>query len=58
VIAEMTTDPCYMVYSFPSYSKVDVELSLSCAILNPLKPTGAVKQALKSSYILATSTLS
>jgi hypothetical protein len=44
VIAAITTDPYESSYSSPLNVNLEVVASLSCEILYPLKPTGAVKQ--------------
>ena len=51
VIAAITTDPCFSVYSDPLYINLDSEAFYSSEIPNPLKPEGEVKQEFQSFFI-------
>ena len=58
VIAAITTEPWLSSYSEPLKLNLVEVANLSYAMLNPLKPTGAVRHDWKSFCMLTSSTLS
>merc|ERR1719507_2482356 len=57
-MAAISTEPCLSKNSCPLYCNGIVVALLSSGIAKPLKPTGAARQALKSSFISVEGTLS
>lgn len=58
VIAAMSTEPWFIVYSCPSNTNGVGSFNLSWEMAYPLNPTGLLKHAKKSDFISLTATLS